>query len=96
MKEKCLGCGCTEMRACAGGCSWVIPNWCSACDTEKGLENRFITQWKKTFGSYDGRDIEPKEIYDFIIREMRIRSAVAWNEGLEQKKDIIKMRPKKK
>lgn len=27
----CSGCGCTDARACRGGCSWVAPTRCSAC-----------------------------------------------------------------
>lgn len=27
----CRVCGCTEERACEGGCSWVEPDLCSAC-----------------------------------------------------------------
>lgn len=27
----CSGCGCTDDRACPGGCSWVAPTRCSAC-----------------------------------------------------------------
>lgn len=27
----CEGCGCTDLRACAGGCSWTAPGWCSTC-----------------------------------------------------------------
>lgn len=27
----CIKCGCTEDRACAGGCSWVARDVCSAC-----------------------------------------------------------------
>lgn len=27
----CRTCGCTELQACAGGCSWVEPDLCSAC-----------------------------------------------------------------
>ena len=29
--RSCRGCGCTDERACPGGCSWVTPNLCSAC-----------------------------------------------------------------
>lgn len=29
---RCKECGCTNDRACPGGCSWVEPNLCSACD----------------------------------------------------------------
>lgn len=28
---KCKGCGCTDGRACTGGCSWVKSGWCSKC-----------------------------------------------------------------
>lgn len=27
----CRVCGCTDERACAGGCSWVEADLCSAC-----------------------------------------------------------------
>jgi hypothetical protein len=30
-KAKCRVCGCTDERACPGGCSWVEPELCSAC-----------------------------------------------------------------
>jgi hypothetical protein len=35
---RCIGCGCTENRACVGGCSWlcVNPPKCSAC-VESGV-----------------------------------------------------------
>lgn len=29
--QQCTGCGCTENRACSGGCSWVTEDLCSAC-----------------------------------------------------------------
>jgi ParB family chromosome partitioning protein len=28
----CRVCGCTEKHACEGGCSWVAPDLCSACE----------------------------------------------------------------
>ena len=31
----CRHCGCTDDRACEGGCFWVSPNLCSAC-AERG------------------------------------------------------------
>lgn len=27
----CAGCGCTEDRACEGGCAWELEDVCSAC-----------------------------------------------------------------
>jgi hypothetical protein len=29
--RSCRGCGCTEARACSGGCHWVAEDLCSAC-----------------------------------------------------------------
>ena len=35
LKEKtCRICGCTDSKACEGGCSWVLPEICSKCVTE--------------------------------------------------------------
>lgn len=31
----CRLCGCTDDRACPGGCYWVFPNVCSACAPEE-------------------------------------------------------------
>lgn len=28
---RCRVCGCTEVNACAGGCSWVEKDLCSTC-----------------------------------------------------------------
>lgn len=28
----CIGCACTDARACPGGCTWVRPGVCSSCD----------------------------------------------------------------
>lgn len=30
--RSCSRCGCTWDRACRGGCAWIGPNLCSACD----------------------------------------------------------------
>lgn len=30
-KQRCRVCGCTDARACPGGCSWVELDLCSAC-----------------------------------------------------------------
>lgn len=30
-KWKCRGCGCTNERACKGGCSWAEKNLCDQC-----------------------------------------------------------------
>jgi hypothetical protein len=28
---RCVVCGCTELRACAGGCAWREPGLCTSC-----------------------------------------------------------------
>lgn len=30
----CRACGCTDARACPGGCHWVEPDLCSACQAK--------------------------------------------------------------
>lgn len=35
---QCRGCGCTDDRACPGGCYWVEPNLCSSCDPTARFE----------------------------------------------------------
>ena len=32
--RQCVGCGCTDRCACAGGCRWVGPRLCSSCGPE--------------------------------------------------------------
>jgi hypothetical protein len=32
----CIGCGCTNERACAGGCYWVDQDKCSGCFDDSG------------------------------------------------------------
>lgn len=32
VKRECRVCGCTDDNACAGGCYWVEPDLCSACE----------------------------------------------------------------
>lgn len=32
----CRGCGCSELRACPGGCIWATHDLCSAC-VRKGV-----------------------------------------------------------
>jgi hypothetical protein len=32
----CVGCGCANEQACAGGCYWVSKNKCSACFDDSG------------------------------------------------------------
>ena len=34
---KCQICGCTDKRACPGGCIWILPNLCSNCENKVPL-----------------------------------------------------------
>jgi hypothetical protein len=88
MKQKCIECGCTDNKACSGGCSWVAPNYCSSCATDNALKERFMEHWRTTFGSYDGRELEPTMIFQFVQREKHISGAVGFSAGLEQLEDI--------
>lgn len=33
----CLGCRCTELTACDGGCAWLLPNLCTRCAGRIGI-----------------------------------------------------------
>ena len=35
-RRRCRVCGCTNNRACPGGCSWVAIDLCSRCAVEIG------------------------------------------------------------
>lgn len=35
----CEGCGCTDLRACDGGCYWATPTLCSKCAGQEPLPN---------------------------------------------------------
>lgn len=35
--RSCSKCGCTEDRACFGGCFWIGPRLCSACGKPRKL-----------------------------------------------------------
>ena len=51
MAQTCRYCQCTDMRACAGGCSWVAPSVCSACmerQCDEILEA--VLPWANTHG----------------------------------------------
>jgi len=39
--EFCAGCGCTEDNPCEGGCWWIEPGLCSAC------EDKPTEQWPR-------------------------------------------------
>jgi hypothetical protein len=36
---KCKICGCSDNKACEGGCSWVEPNLCSNCEEKRYSQN---------------------------------------------------------
>lgn len=38
--RKCKSCGCTNSRACMGGCWWAMPHLCSACVSDV-FDHRF-------------------------------------------------------
>lgn len=42
-QQTCRQCGCTDDRACPGGCSWVAPDLCSACKPE--LDPSELLSW---------------------------------------------------
>jgi len=52
--HRCRVCGCTEDRACEGGCSWVEIDLCSACD--RRLKRQARDAYKNSVLPGPGRD----------------------------------------
>ncbi len=54
-ESRCVGCGCTDARACEGGCSWLMVNRrlrigvCSECETTEN-ELKFKAAVRKAKG----------------------------------------------
>ncbi len=42
----CRTCGCTDERACEGGCFWVEPDLCSACASTDQLLSHLLKRLK--------------------------------------------------
>lgn len=38
--RRCAWCGCTDAFRCVGGCSWILPERCSACRDRREPEPR--------------------------------------------------------
>jgi hypothetical protein len=49
----CRGCGCTDMHACPGGCSWVLldveaaTGFCSECAEDIEWDSRIMIEWNR-------------------------------------------------
>lgn len=50
----CTTCGCTDERACLGGCSWVAPGLCSRCAEAEHVETPEGTRWRHTMPAGGG------------------------------------------
>lgn len=37
----CSGCGCSQSRACVGGCGWHSEGWCTACQDKAELHELY-------------------------------------------------------
>jgi hypothetical protein len=49
--RKCRFCGCTDKKACPGGCWWIAKDVCSACEGRLLVElwNKFQNENPKCF-----------------------------------------------
>lgn len=43
--NRCSICGCTDHRACDGGCFWVLPNICSRCAIDALQAAGLSSEW---------------------------------------------------
>jgi len=78
----CRACGCTDNRACPGGCSWVEPDLCSAC-ADKDRPVKSIRAVQEVVACHHGLTVEqllsgtkrrcvarPRQIAMFLAAEL--------------------------
>lgn len=57
MKERvCRYCGCTDARACPGGCWWVSEDECSACVVASAPDEAKAAATESNLRFFTGRD----------------------------------------
>jgi hypothetical protein len=58
---ECVGCGCTDLQACEGGCSWLAADHqagsgvCSKCPSA-------LTAWRNQRAPVGGRDANQRDL----------------------------------
>lgn len=54
ISRACRACGCTEERACPGGCYWIEDDLCSACARSQGYVPLAEVDWHldQIYGAY--------------------------------------------
>lgn len=48
MTDRCQVCGCTDRRACMGGCCWIAKSLCSKCGIKHPFVNILIATARAT------------------------------------------------
>jgi hypothetical protein len=68
--QSCRVCGCTEDRACEGGCYWIEPDLCSACAKADGVPDP-LPEWRvrQLLMEQGDRLSELEEAYDDLINQ---------------------------
>lgn len=96
---KCNGCGCTDARACDGGCSWVYEspgfNICSRCDGGEKDMYATLARIEKLSRAFGVGDLS--EIQSLATRaQKRHRDLVARDEAeLRREQKLDRTRAKK-
>lgn len=49
---KCRVCGCTDDRACEGGCSWVEARLCSQCKPKEDAAAIAVVAWLAAYRAF--------------------------------------------
>ena len=100
-EEKCIDCGCTENKACNGGCSWIPL--CSSCyDIQKydSITEALSAQkkeWREKIGKYKFPEIKhegellsiefPKAKNAHESNELFLQ--FGWNQALQEVLEIL-------
>jgi hypothetical protein len=68
-KHKCRFCGCTDKKACKGGCHWISPDVCSLCEGRliaEVLNKFFQNNYKLVTGTASGEFLKNRLRTAFI------------------------------
>lgn len=69
--QRCRVCGCTDMRACDGGCEWVELDLCSACQPRLEQAIFAISKWEVAKAMLAGAETIESQAREHLVGLLR-------------------------
>lgn len=87
----CRFCGCTDLQACPGGCSWIAPEVCSACADKRPPLTKAAEVREVIDAGGHVRSAPDSRIYELVDRAGHVvpawQQAIKSGAGVLQKKE---------